>query len=347
MVLFVGGRHHFFQAFMLLFLSVSFSNGYAEENALRHYKILHVMSYHSPWRWTDDQLQGFKDGLGDASVEFKVLQMDTKHNSTLQAKRAKADEAKAMIKRWRPDLVYTTDDDAQQFVSRFYINSNIPFVFSGVNKAPGAYGFEHSENITGVLEYEHFVGSMNLLRAISPKVKRLAVVFDDAPMWPPTKARIKEGLKKLPDVELVAWDDIKTFKEYKQKMAQYQSTVDAVALIGIFNFKDEAGENVPYKTVLEWTAENSQLPDFSFWVDRVHHGTLCAVTVSGKEQGYAAGQMARQILVEGIKARKIPFKPTARGVPVINLARAQKLGIKVKSTLLLSAEIIQDFEWDK
>jgi ABC-type uncharacterized transport system, periplasmic component len=145
----------------------------------------------------------------------------------------------------------------------------------------------------------------------------------------------------------VAWDDIKTFKEYKQKMAQYQSTVDAVALIGIFNFKDEAGENVPYKTVLEWTAENSQLPDFSFWVDRVHHGTLCAVTVSGKEQGYAAGQMARQILVEGIKARKIPFKPTARGVPVINLARAQKLGIKVKSTLLLSAEIIQDFEWDK
>jgi hypothetical protein len=26
-------------------------------------KILHIMSYHSPWKWTDDQFNGFKAAL--------------------------------------------------------------------------------------------------------------------------------------------------------------------------------------------------------------------------------------------------------------------------------------------
>ena len=118
-------------------------------------------------------------------------------------------------------------------------------------------------------------------------------------------------------------------------------------MIGIFNFKDEKGNNVPYQKVLQWTTENSQLPDFSYWVDRVHYGTLASVTVSGREQGLAAGRMARSILLDGQSPSLIAMKPTAKGLPVISLARANKLGIKVRSGLLLSAEVIQQFEWNK
>jgi len=39
--------------------------------------------------------------------------------------------------------------------------------------------------------------------------------------------------------------------------------------------------------------------------------------------------------------------PTTKGVPVINLARARKLGIPLDAELLLTAEVIQKFEWDK
>ena len=46
------------------------------------FKILHIMSYHSPWKWTDDQLNGFKEVLNDYDIEYKVFQMDTKNNST-------------------------------------------------------------------------------------------------------------------------------------------------------------------------------------------------------------------------------------------------------------------------
>ncbi len=46
------------------------------------WKILHIMSYHSPWKWTDDQFNGFKTALTGLKVEYKIFQMDTKNNSS-------------------------------------------------------------------------------------------------------------------------------------------------------------------------------------------------------------------------------------------------------------------------
>jgi ABC-type uncharacterized transport system substrate-binding protein len=310
------------------------------------YKILYVMSYHSPWRWTDGQLDGFREAMAGVPAEYKVFQMDTKQNSTLEAKERKGREARALIESWNPDLVYTSDDDVQEYVAKHYINAELPFVFSGVNKDPKAYGFTGSKNITGVLEQEHFVESVRLLQTIAPDAKRIAAVFDNAQMWDPVMARMRERLKQLPGVEIVAWDSIRTWDEYQRKMKEYPARADAVALIGIFNFKDAAGKNVPYQDVLRWTAENSTLPDIGFWVDRVHYGTLAAVTVSEREQGVAAGRIARAILVDGRSPASFEMRATNKGLPVISLARASKLGLTVKSGVLLSAEVIEKFEWD-
>jgi len=310
-------------------------------------RILHVMSYHSPWRWTDGQFDGFKEALTGLDVEYKVFQMDTKRNSSEEAKNKAGAAARALVESWKPDLVYTSDDDAQIYFARHYVGSRILFVFSGVNEDPAKYGFSGSPNITGVLEQEHFVESVRLLKEIVPNVKRIAVIVDGDPMWIPVLRRMKEKAAQLPDVEFFDWDVIRTFKEYQDRIKSYQKRADAVALIGIFTFKDEAGKNVPYQTVLQWTAENSRLPDFSFWSDRVHYGTLCAVNVSEREQGLAAGRMARSILAEGKSPSSIPMSPTTKGIPVVSLARAKTLGIKVKSGILLSGEVIREFDWKK
>jgi ABC-type uncharacterized transport system substrate-binding protein len=319
----------------------------SEKRIAKPFKILHVMSYHAPWRWTDGQLDGFKEAMAGVSAEYKVFQMDTKRNSGKPWAEKKAKEVMALIDEWKPDLVYTTDDDVQEYVAKHYVNKEVRFVFSGVNKDPKTYGFEGSKNITGVLEQEHFVESVKLLKAISPNMKRLAAVFDDAPMWAPVVSRMRERMAQIPDVEIVAWDTIKTFDEYKRKVKEYPGKADGIALIGVFNFKDAQGKNVPYQEVLRWTAENSTLPDFGFWIDRVHYGTLSAVTVSEREQGLAAGRIARAILVEGKQPTEFAMKPTVKGNAVISLARANQLGIKVKSGLLLSAEIVEKFEWDR
>ncbi len=310
-------------------------------------RILHVMSYHSPWRWTDGQLQGFQEGLQGLRAHYRVFQMDTKRNSTPEAKEEVARKARALIEQWKPDLVYTSDDDAQEYVVRPFVNGAVPFVFSGVNRDPAVFGFTGSKNVTGVIEQEHFVESVQLLTKIAPHARRIAVVFDDAAMWEPVRLRMEAAARAMPGLEFGPWEVIRTFDEYKRKVRGYHGTVDAIALVGIFNFRDAAGSNVPYQDVLRWTAEHSTLPDFSFWIDRVHHGTLCAVTVSEREQGLAAGRIARAILVEGKAPAAIPMQPSARGLPVVNLARARALGLVPATGVLLSAQVIQGYDWDQ
>lgn len=310
-------------------------------------KILHVMSYHSPWRWTDRQLEGFQESLKGVSATYRIFQMDTKRNSALVQKERKEREARELIESWKPDLVYTTDDDAQEHLVKHYVGSSLPFVFSGVGNDPAVYGFKGSPNVAGVLEHEHFAESVGLVRKLAPKARRIALIFDDAKMWDAVRARIEAGMANLPDMKIVAVDVVPTFADYKRRIAGYQQDADMIGTLGIFNLKDKQGRNVPYQEVQKWTVENSRLPDFAFWIDRVYFGTLCAVTVSEREQGRAAGRLARAILVERRKPSSLSMEPTRKGVPVISLARARKLGIRLDSSVLLSAELIQRFEWDQ
>jgi ABC-type uncharacterized transport system substrate-binding protein len=314
----------------------------------KKYRILHVMSYHTPWEWTEDQLNGFKDALKDVDVEYKVYEMDTKRKSTPEWKEQAGKEARDLIDSWKPDLVFTSDDNAQQYVAKYYVNTDIPFVFSGVNGEPQDYGFAGSKNNTGTLEREHVVETVRLLKEIVPNIKKIAVLTDDDITWVELTKRMQELIpKNFPDIEIIAPGPIATFAEYKQKVKEYQTTVDALALLGMFAFKDENGNNVPVCDAHKWTAENSKLPDFTFWKDRIPCGALCTVYVSGYEQGLAAGKLARSILVEGKSPSSLPMGPALKGKPIISLARAKKLGIKIKSSTLLTAEVANKFQWEE
>jgi ABC-type uncharacterized transport system substrate-binding protein len=312
----------------------------------RPLRILHVMSFHSPYRWTDGQLAGFKQGLGaDVRAEYRVLQMDANRNKTPQAKAEKGTEAQALIESWQPDLVYTSDDDAARYVIQPHINTSTPMVFSGVNKNPEDYGFNTAKNVTGVLEREHFVETVHLLQSIAPGIRRLAIISDDGPQFVPMLQRIQDSRNRIPGVRIVATDIVQTYADFQKKVRAYQDQADAILLLGIFTLRDDKGVSVPYPDVLRWMTENSKLPDCSFWIDRIFHGTLAAMTVSEQAQGLAAGQLARGILVNKSAPASLPMKPTAKGHPAINLARARQLGLKIKSTQLLTAEVIPTYQW--
>jgi ABC-type uncharacterized transport system substrate-binding protein len=314
--------------------------------ARRPFRILHVMSFHSPYRWTDGQLAGFKQGLGaDVRAEYRILQMDANRNKTVQEKEQKGLEASALIDSWKPDLIYTSDDDAARYVLQPHINCGIPMVFSGVNKNPEDYGFEAASNVTGVLEREHFLETVQLLKSIAPNIRRLAIISDDGPQFVPMLQRIEASKSRLSDIEVVSTDLVKTYAEFQKKILSYQSNADAILLLGIFTLRDEKGQSVPYPDVLRWMVEHSKLPDASFWIDRIFHGTLAAMTVSEQAQGLAAGQLARQILLEKRRPSSLPMLATAKGHPAINLARARQLGFKIRSSQLLSAEVIPSYQW--
>ncbi len=307
------------------------------------FKVLHVMSYHSPWKWTDDQLQGFKEALQDLDMHYKVFQMDTKRHSSEQWKLKVGAEAGEIVETWKPDLVFTSDDNAQSYFAKQYIDTDTPFVFCAVNAESAEYGFTGSKNVTGVLERMHFVQTVRLLKQVVPSVRRIAIVTDTGKMWKPMMTRLKQKESELPQgVEVTGYYVLDTFEQFKETVGNCEGSVDALGFLGIFEFKDENGTNVPLELVQHWVVENSMLPDFTFWKDRVDKGTLCAVTVSGFAQGQAAGEIARGILLEGRSPASYPIKSTEKGIPIINLARVKKLNINPTSSVLLTAEVVTE-----
>jgi ABC-type uncharacterized transport system substrate-binding protein len=317
----------------------------AASAAAADYRVLHIMSYHGEWEWNRAQFTAFKQQLADLDVEYRVIEMDTKRRSDPEWTAEISAEAQRAIEDWRPDLVYSNDDNAQKHVVAPFPEDRTTFVFSAVNADPEAYGFDDRSDVTGVLEREHILQTLRLLREIAPDTRRIAVLLDDGPTWPGLVARMQGELEQRDDIEVVSYDTVATFAEYKRLVRGYQDSVDALGVLGVFTLKDEHGQNVPYEEVLRWTAENSALPDFSFWGSRMDLGTLCAVTVSAEAQGEAAGRMARRILVDGVDPREIAMAPTLRGEPVVSLARARSLGVKLSSSTLLTSRVVTEFAW--
>ena len=309
-------------------------------------RVLHVMSFDSPWRWTDGQWAGFREGLADPQVQTQVFQMDVKRHSTPEAKAARAKLALDLVAQWKPDLVYLSDDDAVSGVALPLAGTPLPVVFSGVNRDLADHGLSGAPNVTGVLEREHVAETLRLLRAVAPRVRRLAVISDQANYWNTVIGRVRERLAQADGLVLTSLDRVATFADFQRQMRRYQQDADAVLQLGVFTLLGDNGENVPYQQVHRWVVDNSQLPDASFWIDRVHHGTLASMTVSETAQGRAAGVLARAILHEGRAPFSLPVQATTKGVPAICLQRALQLGLKPSSSLLLASEVVRRYAWE-
>lgn len=313
----------------------------------RRWRIAHVMSFSSPWRWTDGQWRGFQEGLGAADIESHVFAMDARRHVTPAALAERGRLARAFVEAVQPDLLYLTDDDAQTHVARHYAGTRLPVVFSGMNDVPARHGLADAPNVTGVLEREHAVETLRLLQALVPGVRRLLVLSGPGPYWDAVVARVTAQLRQFEGLQSVTTTRTDTFEAYRHAVQNAPAHADALLHLGILNLPGPAGETVPYSTVQRWVVENSPMPDASFWIDRVHHGTLASVTVSELEQGREAGRLARAILHEGRPPDTLPIRATTKGTPALNLTRARALGLTVQSTPLLQSEVIQGYEWQR
>lgn len=206
----------------------------AKPSQNKQYKILHVMSYHSPWEWTDSQLKGFQSALKDLDVKYDVWQMDAKRKSDEAWKQEISGKIRHAIDTSKPDLIFGSDDNAQQYVAKYYVNSDIPIVFSAVNAEPAAYGFAGSKNATGVLERIHYIATLRLLKKLVPQAKKVAIISDTGQMWTPIIEKEMKPLQdELPGIKVVSYDVIPTFAEFKQKVLDYQGKVRVVQTIAL------------------------------------------------------------------------------------------------------------------
>ena len=128
-------------------------------------KVVYVNSYHAGYPWSDGIEAGLHEVFDGTGVELKIIRLDTKNNSDEAFGQAAGQKAKTEIDAYQPDVVITSDDNAQKYLVVPYLKgTQVPVIFNGVNWDASAYGFPTS-NVTGMIEVELPDQLVELLKA--------------------------------------------------------------------------------------------------------------------------------------------------------------------------------------
>lgn len=303
-------------------------------------RVLVVHSYHEDQtEHVVEMTKGIEEALAGADCQLRYFHMDTKRQTSEEWKRTAGAKARQLADEYRPQVIITMDDNAQAYFAKDHAKASASpyFVFSGVNADPQLYGFPN-DKVTGVLERPNVIESIELLLKIQPTIRTLLILADKSESTDPFVAYCKT--LKLP-VTVQAYAQPLTFDALKAVLAQYHDRVDAIGLYTLRTIARSATDptKVPEREIVRYINERYPIPTVGFFDSAAEAGILCGVSVSMREQGFAAGMIARG-LIEGKRPTDFVVKPTDKGRIQLNLRTAERLGIQLPYTMIQRADVV-------
>ncbi len=290
-------------------------------------KVLFIDSYHEGYPWSDGIANGVQTTLGD-KAELKIHRMDTKRNTSEEFKKEAALKAKAVIDEWKPDVVIAADDNASKFlIVPFYKDSDLPFVFCGVNWDASKYGFP-CKNVCGMEEVSLVEPLLAHLKkfAKGDKIGFLATEVETAHVE-------KENCEKKFNLNLTA-HFAKDYDDWKAGFTKLQQSCDMVIIEsdgGVFNDKTD--------DMKAFFTANTSKPTGSCY-DFMAPYALFAYAKSAEEHGQWAAAAALRIL-NGETPEKIGVTQNKKGKLYANLPIAKQAGVQVPLNVLKTATVIK------
>jgi ABC-type uncharacterized transport system substrate-binding protein len=302
---------------------------------LRGRRVLLVHSYHPEYPWVDSVTQGVKATLDGTGLVLEVIYMDTKRHTDDAWKTEAGRRAKQKVDEYRPDLILTCDDDAQQFFARTYVNTAVPVVFTGVDADPSKYGYP-AANVTGVIERPHLKESLALAQRLRP-IKRVAVLScRDSTSVAALGFMKQEQL----NVEVTEWLLVDDFDQWKEAVSRFNKTVDALVIRSYQALKQPGSQvNADPKEVGAWTARNATIPTVAFHDFEIKDGILVGTVKSGQEYGRQASEYGLELL-RGAKAESLPVTRTKTGVRMMNAETAARLGVSLTNEMTKEVTVV-------
>lgn len=306
--------------------------------------VLIVHSYSPDNAWTQKISTGISKGLAGLPLQYETVYMDAKRHPDNASVQRVAETIMETIRRVDPDVVIAVDDAAQDHLVVPHLRGKArpQVIVCGVNAPFSKYGYP-ARNVSGVRGRWHFRDGFALLKRIVPRAKTVAFIVEDSETggYAMDNLRAEQQQHGAYALRPTVVKKVHTFQQWQQLIRSLQHQVDALALPLYHSLLDEdTGEAVSPNKVMAWTNSVNKLPTVGFVDYAQSNGLLCGVLASGEEQGLLAGRMALQALGTGKRAGDLPVQTNQRGVVMVNLKAAQKLGISVPYEIIESAGIV-------
>ncbi|MCP4692675.1 MAG: hypothetical protein GY859_31835, partial [Desulfobacterales bacterium] len=301
-------------------------------------RILYIDSDHPVDAWSADVAAGVEAVLaGGREAELKIFHMDAKRNQSDEWKKAAALKAKRLIESWRPDVVIASGDDASKhLIVPWFKGAELPFVFCGLNRPPGVYGFP-ADNVTGVLEVDLYASAMGALGKLA-RGGRVGFLAPDAPLerrelknaarrfTPGGDAGSNTGFSTGFTPRLVG-----TFDELKRAFLELQKETDMVLLRDCRSVK-----GFDHEEMVAFVNANTSTPICAMDAHGIHYALL-AFSKNGQAQGARAARIALEILA-GASPRETPVAAVKRAKIYLNVTLAKKTGVTFPGALIERAQ---------
>lgn len=273
-------------------------------------RVLVLHSYNVDFSWVPDINIGLNRILERHPYKIRWHYMDTKRHPGQEFKERAGASVRKEIEKWKPDIIIAIDDNAQEYVGKYYVNDpKIKIVFAGVNKTEKDYGYAGADNVTGMLERINYQAVKDILLQVLPEGKRRIAHISDAS---PTSEGIHDEIEAFDWTPLQFTNSIQcsTFDQWQEAIKNTESSADFILYTHYHTIKASADspDILPPKEVLAWTMANSTLPGVSFWGFYVEDGGMMAVALSPYEQGEVAARMAVDIIEHGKRPQDIPVE---------------------------------------
>ncbi len=284
-------------------------------------KIVVLHSYDKEYAWVKGVNIGINrilEGHREYAVTWYYL--DTKRHPSPEFKANAGMAMRRMIEAAPPDILIAIDDDAQAYVSRFFINHpTIGIVFAGVNNQPSDYGFDQTRNVTGIQERIPLEALKETLLSIAqdnPIHQPLTIKFiGDRSETVVGDERYFRSFDMQP-IQILDSSLVETFDEWQQAVRDGAGKVDFLVCSNYRKIKRQANndELVPARELINWTEQHSEAPLIGTNIFFSRDGGMLAIGTSPYEQGETAAKLALELLTTGRQANQLPIRTSVQFV---------------------------------
>lgn len=276
-------------------------------------RILILHSYNTDYSWVRNINQGINNVIGnrtDFSVHWQY--MNAKNHPSVEYKQKMGVLIRRLISHLQPDVIVAIDDDAQNYVAKFYVDHpTINIVFSGVNARPEDYGYDETKNVTGILERIPLGACRDVIPyLVDPKMNPSdirVINLGDKSDTVMLDAKTISDFNWAP-LNLIDSIFVDNFEDWKKAILSASKRADCLFITNYRQLERVEGKPgfVPPKEVMEWTVKHASVPILGGNIFVVEDGGSLALATSPMEQGRVAAEMALEI-IKGTPPSKIPI----------------------------------------
>ncbi len=276
--------------------------------------VLILHSYNVDYIWTNLIDAELEDGLRKRPhIKSQFFYMNSKRTYN----KATESSTHKVIQRYSPDIIIAFDDNAQVFLSKYYLDSDIKIVFAGVNGKVHKYNYIDNDNITGIFERKPIDGILFVLSTLNnfyktPKHTNVTLLGD-------------KTTSSKQDVEYLLtkdWKDFKFTNKFVKRFSEWKTFILSLEKLKTHHLlvsgyrkllEDDRGgvknttRYVHHDEVVKWTLANTKIPILGLNIFAAADGLPLSIGASPTEQAEVALNLVDKIL-SGTKPGALTYR---------------------------------------